>query len=196
MRGVGISGVDCTGKSDLAVAYSKETDCSLLTFSIGDFLKMTRLRLTGDGVMKEYDIAMAQLESTYANAESKFVADMTPLDIMSELYSNYAWFNEPSEENEKRTEKLWEEACRICSRYLSVIMHIQPLRAGARNEHLSALGNGLIHTRLVNETTDTKMFTVRRDMVELDKRMIALKGFVFDIYEEESPYENTSSLKH
>ena len=139
--------------------------------------------------------ALVQLEFAYLSASSRFVTDTTPIDVMAELYSTFTWFNEPSEEIDGQIDELWAYARNICSKYLIVIMHIKPLKAGARREHLTALGAGLIHTRLVNEAA-TKLFTVNRNMVDLGKRLAALKSFVFNSYEEESPYKTTSSLRN
>jgi len=195
MRGIGISGVSGTGKRELAIAYAAETDHVLIPFCRAELLSSTRIKFTTAGVIAEYGIVLAQLELAYATAPKRFVTDLTPLDVMTELYSIYAWFNEPSEESSKKIKALWAESCRICSKYLSVIMYIQPLNSQAREEHINALGAGLIHTRLANEV-ETKMFTIRRNMVDLNKRITALKNFVFDRYEEESPYEVPASLRH
>ena len=195
MKGVGISGVSGTGKLELAKAFAIETGNVLLPFRSEDLLEGTRGRFTTAGVIEEYKAALDHLESVYRIAPKRFVTNITPVDVMAELYSTFAWFNEPSETASKRVEELWVDACRICSVHLSVIMHIKPLNAGARQTHLGALGAGLIHTRLVNETF-TESFTINRNMVDLDARMAALKTFVFQQYEKASPYKTPSSLKH
>lgn len=195
MKGVGIAGVSGTGKRELARAYAAETGHVLVPIDSGDLLSGTRTKFTTAGVIKGYMGALVQLEFAYLSASSRFVTDTTPIDVMAELYSTFTWFNEPSEEIDGQIDELWAYARNICSKYLIVIMHIKPLKAGARREHLTALGAGLIHTRLVNEAA-TKLFTVNRNMVDLGKRLAALKSFVFNSYEEESPYKTTSSLRN
>lgn len=195
MRGVGISGVLGTGKRELADAFSCQTDFELLSFDNEDVLRRTRAKFTTAGVIDEYRNVLSQLESSYIHASNRFVTDMTPIDVMAELYSTFTWVNRPSDEANQQVNEAWDDACRICSKYLSVLMYIQPSGMGARQEHLNALGAGLIHTRLVN-SIDTKMFTIRRNLLDLDKRLAALKNFVFEQYVEESPYANTSSLHH
>ena len=195
MRGVGISGVTGTGKLELAKAYTIETNYVLVPFANVELLNTPHTKFTTAGVLHEYKVILAQLELAYGIAPKNFVANMTPLDAMTELYSLLTWFNDPNEEESGEIKAMWADACRICSKYLSVIMYLQPLHGSARMEHISALGAGLIHTRLVNES-ETKMFTVNRNLVELDKRLTALKSFVFDRYEEESPYKLPASLRH
>ena len=195
MKGVGISGVIGNGKQELAIAYAAETDHALLSFCEPHLFRRTRSRFTVKGVVGEYRNILAQLESSYMGASNRFVTDITPLDVMADMYSAFTWHSDTSKEVNNQVGEAWDDACRICSRYLSVLMHIQPLIGSARQEHINALGAGLIHTRLVN-SVDTKMFTIRRNMIELDHRMMALKNFVFEQYVEETPYTNTSSLHH
>lgn len=195
MRGVGICGVTGTGKREIAEAYAAETDHVLVPFDSDRLLSNTRIKFTTAGVIQEYKVVLAQLELAYADAPKRFITNITPLDVMTELYSMFAWFNPPSEEASKEIREAWADACRICSKYLSVIMLTQPLNCDTREEHLNALCAGLIHTRLVNETA-TKFFTVPRTLVDLARRTEALKKFVFDRYEEESPYEVPASLRH
>ena len=195
MRGIGISGVSGTGKLELATAYAIGTNHILVPFANVELLNKPHTKFTTAGVLNEYKVILAQLELAYGIAPKNFVSNMTPLDAMTELYSLLTWFNDPNEEESVEIKEMWADACRICSKYLTVIMYLQPFNCSARLEHISALGAGLIHTRLVNES-ETKMFTVNRNMVELDKRLIALKGFVMDRYEEESPYKLPASLRH
>lgn len=195
MNNIGISGVTGVGKFDLAAAYASETDYSLITFDSRKILRRTRAKFTTTGIIEEYLNVLSQLESSYMHASKRFVTDMTPIDVLADMYSTFSWFNEPSEAANKKIDEVWAYSCKIMSQYLSVVMYVQPLSSTARKEHLSAIGAGLIHTRLVSEV-DTKMLTVNRKATELGPRMDALKSFVFDQYVQESPCESTSSLHH
>lgn len=195
MMGVGISGVPGTGKDLLASSYSNRTEHVLLSFSVEELFHPTRSKIEPKSVIKAYHDILSQLESVYLGAGMRFVTDMTPIDVMAEMYSTFTWYSAPTEEADKDIAAAWEYACYICSKYLGVIMHIQPDKCGARMEQLNALTSGLIHTRLVNEV-DSSMFTVRRGLVDLETRLEALMNFVHAKYVTKTPCENTSSLKH
>ncbi len=195
MMGVGLSGSASSGKEILALTYAKETDHKLVAFDRESLFLPTRTKLTIKGVAKEYINVLSHLESAYMEAPSRFITDMTPIDVMAELYSLFAWYSVPSEDDDKMINQAWDYCCGLCTKYLSVIMHVQPCICNGREEQLNALTAGLIHTRLVNQIKST-MFTIRRNMVENDKRLNALKHFVHGNYIENSTYGISSSLKN
>ena len=195
MMGVGISGVFGVSKEILAEQYAKETDHELVTFDSYSLFLPARTKVRLKSMIQEYNNILAQLESAYMQAPDRFVTDVTPLDVVAEMYSLFAWHTIPTEENDKDINEVWDYACRICSKHLMVLMHIQPFECGGRQEQVNALTVGLIHTRMVNEV-ETTMFTVRRGMTDIESRLVALKHFVHGKYIKETPFGISSSLKH
>lgn len=194
MMGIGISGVTSAGKNLLASSYAQETDHQLVMFNEEALFAKTRMRFKATGVVEEFQNVLALLESSYMDAPDRFITNMTPIDVMAELYSVYSWHTLPTEEVDAMINTAWAECCRICTRYLFVMMHLQSFEGDARQEQLNALTAGLIHTRLVNEIK-TSMFTVRRTMVDNESRLTALKHFVHGSVEQ-STFGTPSSLKH
>ena len=194
MMGIGISGVTGTGKSLLASTYAEQTDYQLVMLKTEALFLKPRMRFKNTSVVEEFKNILALLESSYMDAPSRFITNVTPLDIMAELYSVYSWHTLPTEEVDEMIHAAWAECCRISTKYLGIIMHIQPFECGARQEQLNALTVGLIHTRLVIDI-ETNMFTVRRSMVDNGDRLTALKHFVHNNMQESS-FVTTSSLKH
>lgn len=195
MMGVGICGVSGTGKEELAMLYAADTGFDLLACDRDTLMFPSRIKITTKGVIESHMDILSLMESKYMEAGDRFVTDMTPVDIMAEMYSLFSWYSVPTEKEDVMISEVWDYACTICTKYLSVIMHIQPFECGARQEQLNSLTVGLIHTRLVNDIT-TDLFTVRRSMADNESRLNALKHFVYGKFAVETPYGNFSSLKH
>lgn len=195
MMGVGICGVDGAGKGKLALAYAEDSGLDLLIWNREILLSQTRTKIKTKAIIMAYKDVLSMLESKYMEASERFITDMTPIDIMAEMYSLFSWYSMPKSEEDKIVNEVWEYSCFLCTRYLSVIMHIQPVHCSARQEQLNSLTVGLIYTRLINEA-ESDLFTVSSSMIDTDARLEALKHFVYGKCVAKTPYANVSSLKH
>ena len=193
--GVGICCVSGTGKEELAMSYAAETGFNLLACDRDTLMLPARIKLTTQNVIKAHMDILSLMESRYMEAGERFITDMTPVDIVAEMYSLFSWYSVPTEEEDVMIREVWDYACTICTKYLAIIMHIQPFKCGARQEQLNALTVGLIHTGFVNDI-ESCLFTVRRAMTDNESRLNALKHFVYGKFTIETPYGNFSSLKH
>ena len=111
MMGVGLSGVSGVGKSLLASTYAQETDHQLLMFNQEILFSKTRLKFKGKGIIEEYVNILSLLESGYMSAPSRFITNVTPIDIMAELYSTFAWYAMPKENVEEDIDNAWQYCC-------------------------------------------------------------------------------------
>ena len=196
MKGIGLSGVAGAGKRELGIVYAEESDFEKTMFSRENMLRGTRTKFTTTRTVKEYGNVLDSLEAIYSMAPTRFITDLTPVDIIAELYATFCWYKTPNKDVEKQVRYLLAEASRICSKYLSVVMHIQPaMGTNAIDEHLNALTAGLIHTRLVNEAA-SHFITIRRSMIEPKHRLLALRNHMWDLFEVESPYRTPSKAHH
>ena len=196
MNGIGISGAKGVGKEQLAEGYSRETGFRFLHFSNREMFTAAYTSCSVHDRVANFRNALAHLESSYRFIDSRFIADMTPVDVMANLYSSLSWMDNIDSECRENIEAAWKDAVIICSTHLTVIMHLQPNEGCPIQEQINATSAGLIHTRLANEVTSTNLFTVRRAMIELPDRIRTLKQFVHGKMEESCNHQFTSEKPH
>lgn len=196
MKGIAISGVTGTGKSLLASTFAEQTDHQLVMLNSEVLFEQTRLRFKTISVIEQYKHILSVLESAYMDAPDRFVTNFTPVDVMAEMYSTFAWHSLPTKEVNDMVEQVYAYGCEILSRYFIIVMHLQPLAPDARKEQLNAIAAGLIHMRLIYDCPVLGMFSVRRTLIENKARLSALKHFVHGTYCDNITSGISSNLKH
>lgn len=195
-RGIGIAGTAGAGKTMLATAYSEESGFDLVSFDHELTFRMARTKIRAAKVIEEYGKILKLLELEYRQVDGRFITNLTPIDVMTEMYSSFAWHNVPSERHSLTVNFLWQDALRICRKYLTLLVYVQPPLGCAKQEHMNLLGAGLVHAMMVEDKKGPQVYSLRRNIVDNIVRTNTLKKFVFYKFVEDLPAESSSSSHH